>query len=224
MPGHEKLGCQACHSAYTPQCYGCHDVYDPTKKQLDKVSYEETYGHWKEGRSYLRFEKPTLGIDNLDRIMPFAPGCQVYMTELDDDLQVKQQKTWLTMAPYDPHSTRKKVALCIDCHGSIKRLGLGEGNAQFKDGHFETQQIYDPQLSGLGDFSLETMISEKGEIPQKMSRLTARPFSLDEINKIYRVSLCITCHDRYEDKIYANFEKSINRYLEDKTLACWNLE
>jgi cytochrome c553 len=128
------------------------------------------------------------------------------------------------MAPYDPHSTRKKVALCIDCHGSIKRLGLGEGNAQFADGRFKTWQIYDSKLSGLGDFSLETMISERGKMPQKMSRLTARPFSLDEINKIYRVSLCITCHDSSEDKIYANFEKGINRYLEDKSLACWDLK
>ncbi len=211
MPGHEKMSCQACHSAYTPQCYGCHDVYNPTKKQLDKVSYEETYGRWTEGRSYLRFEKPTLGVDNLGRIMPFAPGCQVYMTELDDDLQIEQQKTWLTMAPYDPHSTRKDVAKCINCHGDIKRFGLGEGNAQFEDGHFRTQQIYDTKLSGLGDNSLEAMINEKGEIPQKMSRLTVRPFSLDEIYKIYRVTLCITCHDSYDDKIYINFGRSIEQ-------------
>ncbi|KAA3618441.1 MAG: hypothetical protein D8M58_13335 [Calditrichaeota bacterium] len=222
MPGHEKMSCQACHSAYTPQCYGCHDVYDPTKKQLDKVSYEETYGHWSEGRSYLRFEKPTLGIDNLGRIIPFAPGCQVYMTELDDDLQIKQQKTWLTMAPYDPHSTRKNVATCIDCHGSIKRFGLGEGNVQFKDGLFTTQQIYDAPSSGLGNFSLETMIDENGEIPQKMSRKTARPFSLDEIKKIYRVSLCITCHDSYKDKIYKDFDRSIEYFKSKKNKACQN--
>ncbi|MGD9900334.1 MAG: hypothetical protein AB7T22_14515 [Calditrichaceae bacterium] len=220
LPGHERMGCQSCHSAYTPQCYGCHDIYDPTKKQLDKVSNEETYGHWREGRSYLRYEKPTLGVDNLDRVMPFAPGCQVYLTELNDSLQIKQQKIWLTMAPFDPHSTRKAVPECIDCHSNIKRLGLGEGYLKLGKSGFETEQLYDTQTAGLGHGSLEMMTDEQGRLTQRMSRLTARPFKLSEINNIYRVSLCITCHDSYKDPIYKNFKKSIERYLKESHLPC----
>ncbi len=218
--GHERMGCQSCHSAYTPQCYGCHDIYDPTKKQLDKVSNEETFGHWREGRSYLRYEKPTLGVDNLDRVMPFAPGCQVYLTELNDSLQIRQQKTWLTMAPFDPHSTRKSVPECIDCHSNIKRLGMGEGFLKPGENGFKTQQLYDTQTAGLGKSSLEMMTDGQGRLTQRMSRLTARPFDMKEIKNIYRVSLCITCHDTYNDAIYKNFEQSIERYRNESRLPC----
>ncbi len=220
MPGHERLSCQSCHSAYTPQCYGCHDVYDPTRKQLDKVSYEETDGHWSEGRSYLRFEKPPLGIDTRNRVLPFAPGCQVYMTELDDTLGIKKQKTWLTMAPFDPHSTRTAVPGCIDCHSNPKRLGLGNGRLVLRNGNLSVIPIYDAPKAGLGGDDLEKMVDPDGRITQRMSRLTARPFKPDEIKKIYRVSYCLVCHDEAEDVIYKDFEKSIRQYKSDNALPC----
>ncbi|MCK5852686.1 hypothetical protein KAH27_06605, partial [bacterium] len=216
---HSRMDCQACHSAYTPQCYGCHDVYDPTKKQMDKVSYKETYGHWREGRSWIRYEKPTLGISK-NRVMPFAPGCQVYLTELNDSLKIKRQETWLTMASFDPHSTRKETPKCIDCHRDPKRFGFGEGVIKQRGGIFEMQPVYDSEKSGLGAFNLDVMINPQGVMPQRMSRMDARPFNLNEIKKIYRVSYCITCHDKIEDKIYKNYEESMWKYKKNKSLPC----
>ncbi len=220
LAGHERLSCQGCHSAYTPQCYGCHDVYDPNKKQQDKISYKETRGHWSEGRSYLRFEKPTLGVDARNRIMPFAPGCQVYLTVLDEKGKAEKQETWLTMAPFDPHSTRKRVPQCADCHSSAKRLGLGEGQLFLTNGALETQPIYDAVSAGLGKFPLEQMTTLDGRLTQKMSRLKARPFNPTEIKRIYRVILCLTCHDSYKDSIYRNFARSVQRYKTNPRLPC----
>ena len=220
LPGHERLACQSCHSAYTPQCYGCHDVYDPTRKQLDKVSYKETDGHWSEGRSYLRFEKPALGLDARERIMPFAPGCQVYLTELNDTSGIKQQKTWLTMAPFDPHSTRKAVPTCIDCHSDPKRLGLGNGTLVLRDGKLGVTPLYDAEAAGLGKHELEKMVDADGRVTQRMSRLEARPFNPQEIRRIYRVSYCLVCHEKADDVIYKNFKDSVRRYKKDSGLPC----
>lgn len=61
-PVHRRLSCQACHSTWVPQCYGCHVRVDRSKTQLDKVSIKETPGLWEEFRSFIRYECPPLGI------------------------------------------------------------------------------------------------------------------------------------------------------------------
>ncbi len=224
IPGHERLSCQGCHSAYTPQCYGCHDVYDPRKKQLDKISMKETKGHWSEGRSYLRFEEPTLGVDNRNRIMPFAPGCQVFLTVLNDKGTITRQARYLTMAPFDPHSTRSKTPVCEDCHHSAKRLGLSDGQLSVQNGQLKTNSLYDAPASGLGNYPLEQMVTVNGRTTQKMSRLKARPFNRSEIKRIVRVSYCLTCHDQPDDAIYRNFKRSVRRFKQESALPCNSLE
>ncbi len=61
-PQHKRLACQACHSTWVPQCYGCHVRYDKGKPQLDKLLLKDTFGMWQEFRSYLRYESPVLGV------------------------------------------------------------------------------------------------------------------------------------------------------------------
>ncbi len=59
---HRRLSCQACHSPWVPQCYGCHVRYDPKERQLDKITGVETLGRWEEFRSFMRYEAPPLGV------------------------------------------------------------------------------------------------------------------------------------------------------------------
>jgi RNase P subunit RPR2 len=66
-PTHRRLSCQACHSTWVPQCYGCHVRMDRSKIQLDKVSIKETPGLWEEFRSFIRYECPPLGIFEHDK-------------------------------------------------------------------------------------------------------------------------------------------------------------
>jgi len=184
---HSRLSCQACHSVYTPQCYGCHELYNPAKKQMDKIAMKETPGHWKEFRSYLRYEDPALGLDQRGQIMPMAPGCQVYLTELDMSGQVKSQKTWLTMAGFDPHITRKEVPACLECHTNPKRMGLGEGELGIDNGRMVFSPTYDSEHSGLGSVPPEAMVNVHGEMLQRMSRPGERPFNQQELKRIFRV-------------------------------------
>ncbi len=220
LSGHERLSCQACHTAYTPQCYGCHDVYDPSRKQMDKISFEETEGHWQEFRSYLRFERPALGVDPFNRIVPMAPGCQVYLTELDKQKQVKKQAFWPTMAGFDPHSTRRETPTCMECHSDPKRLGLGEGNLTLKEGNLHFTPTYAATAAGLGGFALEQMIHVNGEPFQQMSRTGERPFNGTEIRKIYAMRYCLVCHEKATDKIYNRFSESLKRFRSDQEIIC----
>lgn len=220
LPGHERMSCQACHAAYTPQCYGCHDVYDPAGKQMDKITYQETAGHWQEFRSYLRFERPELGLDQFGRIAPMAPGCQVYLSELDKDGRLKNSAFWPTMAAFDPHNTRRKTPTCTECHSDPKRLGLGEGSLRLENGRLFFKPTYDAAASGLGMFALDQMNNVQGEALQQMSRRDERPFNLQEIKRIYVVTYCLVCHDTAQDAVYDDFPNSLKRFKNERGLSC----
>ena len=74
LKGHERLSCQACHSAWIPQCYGCHLTYRKSEWQKDWISGKKTLGHWKEARSYLRFDKPPWDFGVMAAFIPSLPA------------------------------------------------------------------------------------------------------------------------------------------------------
>ena len=66
----------------------------------------------------------------------------------------------------------------------------------------------------------------RGEPLAGTSQQGARPFNQKEISRILKAANCIPCHDRYDDPIYRNinrsyaYEKQIaHRKLRDKMLA-----
>ena len=62
QPVHRRLACQACHSTWVPQCYGCHVQYNGKERQLDKITGKDTPGKWTEFKSFVRFNSPPLGV------------------------------------------------------------------------------------------------------------------------------------------------------------------
>jgi hypothetical protein len=107
VPNHvEKMECYTCHTAWVPQCYGCHVKVDFSdgKKSLDWVSaghqhmkpeYRTARGEQgfstdipsqtTETGSYMRWEDPVLGINGEGRVSPLVPGCQVSVTVIGKD-------------------------------------------------------------------------------------------------------------------------------------------
>lgn len=111
----ERMECYTCHSAWTPQCYGCHVKIDYSQKDkcpecaesqqnFDWVAAgrrhaepehaadpgESGYdtiipGKITEQRSYLRWEEPMMGINGEGRVTPIAPGCQPSVTIIGED-------------------------------------------------------------------------------------------------------------------------------------------
>lgn len=222
FPGHERLSCQACHSAWIPQCYGCHITYQASGVQTDWLSGKESGGRWEERRSYIRFSKPALGLKGGKRIAPLSP-CQVFLSYLDPSGAFQEARSFqtLTVSAFDPHTTQKAVPSCAECHSDPKTLGFGEGELFYRNGEWSFRPTYDTAASGLGlVFPLDGYVDVKGEVFQTNVYDGTRPFAKEEIARILGASPCIVCHDRYEDPIYLDFHASRRRFDAGEDLPC----
>ncbi len=225
IDGHERLSCQACHSPWTPQCYGCHEVYFRDEPQLDRLAGIETPGRWEERRSFLRFERPTLGMGPGGTVQPFAPGCQVFLTERGNDEGAAAVDPTrfpaLAMGAFDPHSTRTEVTGCAGCHLDPKVLGLGDGVLDVRDGQPVVVSAWDPARSGLDlTAPLDAFVAGNGAPLQTTSRTDARPFDGEELRAILAVGACLPCHDAWDDPVWTDWDASVSRWRSDPTLPC----
>jgi len=214
--GHERLECDTCHSAWSPQCYGCHQILDFAREGKDHISGKATPGRWAEGRSFFRFERHIYGINSRGRVGILVPGCQVWNTVVDSDgkvalpydskvMDLRNGLNSMAVGPTHPHTTRTPAPRCVDCHLDAKALGLGEGRLIWNaaDRRVDILPTYDSSASGLKiSFSLGAVIAPDGRILQGASHKMARGFNLAEINKIVSIAACLPCHDRYDDPIW----------------------
>ncbi len=207
-PGHKRITCEACHSTWVPQCYGCHAKRDASETHLDKLTLEETPGWWEEGRSYIRYEKPMLAVWG-DEVVIVTPGCQDVVTLVDKEGNIEGGFNRFTMAAINPHTTQAKGRACKDCHTSPKTLGLGEGTVVKKKGKwqfFPVDQGVDTLKGRTVGF--DTFVTIDGQPLQKGSRKNLRPFNGEELRRILRVGLCLQCHSDYKDPAYLHYDSS----------------
>jgi len=208
IPGHmDKLECYACHARWAAQCYGCHAKQDISKPNGDwlngkasdassasrKENRNKSAYSWDETRSYVRWENPNLGINTEGKVSPFIPGCQVIFTQMDGAKNIVNNKVFTTVDgtsgfgtnPIQPHTISKQSRTCVECHATNKAVGLGNGiyniNANFPDG-------------APINFELEQIVDENGNQIQQTAHEGARPFNKQELNRIGRVGICLSCH------------------------------
>jgi hypothetical protein len=205
-PGHRRLTCESCHSTWVPQCYGCHAKRDATETHLDKLTLEETPGWWEEGRSYIRYEKPMLGVWG-EEIVIVTPGCQDVVTLIDEQGKISGGFNRFTMAAINPHTTQAKGRSCRDCHASPKTVGLGEGTVTREEGEWKFVPV-DQGIDTLEGrtVGLDTFVTIDGQPLQNGSRPDLRPFNGEELRRILRVGLCLECHTDYRDPAYTNYD------------------
>ncbi|MEW6351659.1 MAG: hypothetical protein AB1646_21635 [Thermodesulfobacteriota bacterium] len=72
--GHERLECDSCHSAWSPQCYGCHQMLDMRRQGSDQITGKTSPGRWVEGRSLFRFERHIYGLNARGKVGILVPG------------------------------------------------------------------------------------------------------------------------------------------------------
>ena len=222
-PYHSRLTCQACHSAWMPQCYGCHVALLEGEEQKDWLTDEKLPGRWVEGRSYIRFRRASLGIWPTGQIGPFAPGCQVFLDVFDEEGHHRPERSRrsLAMAGFDPHTTARAAPDCSSCHLDPKVLGLGDGSLKITSRGLQFSPLYDSEASGLGiGFPLDAFVSPEGNPLQITSREGARPFNREELGRITQVAPCLSCHDTYKDPIYLEYDKSLKQFRSGET-PCW---
>ncbi len=216
MPGHQRLECDACHSAWSPQCYGCHQAINLGAPGLDHLNEKYTVGQWVEGRSYFRFERNIYGINSRGRVGVMVPGCQVWNTVIDTKgtvvkpydsviMRLKNAMTSVAMGSTHPHTTRREVPRCADCHLNAKALGLGEGTLTWSNAKkkIEVTPIYDSKKAGLKiSYPLEAITSPDGSQLQSTSHKSSRGFNREELQRILAIGPCLSCHDRYDDPVW----------------------
>jgi hypothetical protein len=203
--GHQRLSCQSCHSTWVPQCYGCHVKQDKAETHLDKLTLKETPGWWSEGRSYIRYEQPALGLWN-NRVMPITPGCQDIVTVQDKEGKMERAFSSLTMAAIDPHTTQRQGRTCVDCHASTKAVGLGLGTAWQEGGEWRFDPATQPLVTSAGTTPrLDAYVTIDGIPLQKSFRPNLRPFNQQELARILTVGTCLPCHPAIQDRAYHPF-------------------
>ena len=119
---HARLSCDACHSRWAPQCYGCHVEYVPDRHQWDHQLRRPTRGRWREHRWGVESAEPALGVTAEGRIHPFVPGMILSI----EHPQWERPRFHRLFAALSPHTTGK-ARDCVSCHGSSRALGLGAG-------------------------------------------------------------------------------------------------
>lgn len=205
FPAHKRVTCEACHSTWVAQCYGCHAKRDAAGTHLDKLSLKETQGLWEEGRSYIRYEKPMLGVWK-DEVVVVTPGCQDIVTAVDASGNIEKSFDRFTMAAINPHTTQAKGRKCAECHASTKTVGLGEGRIVSENG----KMVFMPQSMGVRTSSGENVpfdayVTLAGEPLQHSSRKDLRPFNGKELKAILDAGRCVGCHDSYSDEVWKNY-------------------
>ena len=202
---HKRVSCEACHSTWVAQCYGCHAKRDASQTHLDKLSLENTAGLWEEGRSYIRYERPMLGVWQ-DEIVVVTPGCQDIVTVVGKNGEIDKSFDRFTMAAINPHTTQAKGRDCIDCHASTKTVGLGEGKVFLREGKLVFEGIDQGITTSAGKtVPFDAYVTLDGKPLQHSSRSTLRPFDKGELSSILRVGLCVGCHNRYDDPVWQSY-------------------
>ena len=64
--GHDRLSCESCHTAWVPQCIGCHNAYEKGTSGFDLLTGKATKGTWVEYAGKNFAEPPVLGISEKD--------------------------------------------------------------------------------------------------------------------------------------------------------------
>lgn len=218
---HKRVTCEACHSTWVPQCYGCHAKRDKSATHLDKLSLTQTAGRWEEGRSYIRYRKPMLGLWK-EEVVIVTPGCQDIVTLFDEEGELEDSFNRFTMAAINPHTTQEKGRACIDCHGSTKTVGLGEGSLALVDNEVTFSPLDTGIQTEAGEtVGLDSFVALDGTQLQHGSRADLRAFNGPELKAILRVGLCVDCHDSYQDPIWTTYNQQTlcRREDADNTMA-----
>lgn len=203
---HKRVTCEACHSTWVPQCYGCHVKRDKRETHLDKLTLKNTPGWWEEGRSYIRYEQPMLAVWR-DEVVVVTPGCQDLVTLVDEKGQSEGGFNRFTMAAINPHTIQAKGRACVDCHASTKTVGLGEGRVVKEQGQWQFFPVDRGVETAHGRTpGFDTFVTIDGTPLQHGSRKDLRPFTGDELHRILRVGLCLPCHPKADDPAYRHYD------------------
>lgn len=134
------LECYACHSYWTPNCFGCHFERDERLVGVNLVTRQREIGKVRTNNKVFESLKHFfLGPNSESRIAPYIVSCHpIADVTAPDGSKILDfvmpttvnGKSGLGINPVNPHTVRGRdqVRTCAECHRSPPALGLGSGN------------------------------------------------------------------------------------------------
>lgn len=226
--GHERLECYTCHSKTVIQCYGCHTTYDKSQTATDWVKMEETPGLFSEKEDFRSFFPFPLGINQKGKITPVTPGCQTFITVLDEqgNVEIKEKvfnfkgSEKFKFAPFYGHNTGKKAVSCRKCHSDPMFAGFGQGLVSTEKKSITSTYMCEYCEKPLD--SLYELNNGKLSVSSDIVRDNSRVLSESEISQMFKANTCIICHDKGDKKIYGekiNYEETLSDHIHKPLLS-----
>jgi hypothetical protein len=213
--GHSRLNCETCHTAWVPQCIGCHNSFEKETAGFDLLTGTGTKSTWVEfaGKSFA--EPPVLGVNSTtNQIVTVMPG-MVMSIDKESFGEGKGRSFHRLYAPTSGHTTQKESRSCKSCHNNPLALGFGRGELIFKPTGNTGNWTFEPRFAlnegdGLPEDAWTGFLQEAK--PPYATRLWLRPFTVLEQKRIMQVGACLTCHDEQSkvmDMALGNWETTV---------------
>jgi hypothetical protein len=208
--GHERLSCEACHTAWVPQCIGCHNAFEKETSGFDLLEGKQIKGTWVEyaGKSF--GEPPVLGVSEAagSKIVTATPGM---ILTIDHQSFSPGAATGFhrLYAPASGHTTQREGRSCKSCHNDPLAIGFGRGDLRFEISNGKGRWKFEPRFTsntsdGLPEDAWTGFLREA--IPPYSTRSTLRPFNVNEQKRILEVGSCLTCHNEKSGVMTATLE------------------
>jgi len=137
----EKMECAACHAAWSAQEYGTFylKMIDSPAREYFRVRQDADSNYIKS--AYLKlWEAPPLGLNAAGKVSPLRPWFLYYSEIVEGDPVGEENRRLMTAwQPFNPHSIRRGVPMCDQCHNNPRRFLLEPVE----------QRIYRPGEDGL---------------------------------------------------------------------------
>jgi hypothetical protein len=206
--GHQDLTCSACHSAWAPQCIGCHSDYDPNAEGYDLFSSAYRDGSWIEYAAEFLADAPAMGVRikaSERSITAAVPGMIMTLDQSNFPGSTNTEPSFHRLfAPAEPHTTAAKGRSCTSCHANASALGYGRGELTFNKvtRSWEFQSDYEDLEDDLPADAWIAFLEEP-DAAMYSTRQDFKPFSLEEQKRILSVGACLSCH-KDDSKVMLN--------------------
>jgi len=229
---HESLTCSSCHTAWAPQCLGCHNEFDKTAQGYDLLDNKFVQGEWVEYVGNFLTGLPTLGVRNDEntKIEPAIPGMIMTIDKASFDASDKSMIFHRLFAPAAPHTTSTKGRSCKSCHNDPLAIGYGRGELVYELNDMVGTWKFSPQFAsskydGLPEDAWIGFLQESSGI--NSTRIDFRPFTVEEQKRILTVGACLTCHEDNSEIILQSMDEEFENYLLKISESCilpdWSL-
>jgi len=224
--GHQDLTCASCHTAWAPQCIGCHVDFDKETDGYDLLTREYKQGSWVEYAGEFLVGPPTLAISEKEghrEIQTAVPGMIFTLDQSGFGGKNASDTAFHRLfAPASPHTTAAVGRDCKSCHNNPMALGYGRGKLEFIPNEENPHWTFEPEYANLPQDGLPSdawlgFLKEAG--PKSSTRLTFRAFSVKEQQKVLTVGACLTCHEQMsnlmQQSIHQNFTELLGRVTDE---------